>query len=495
MDEPALHPEQQVGNSRRSVVKEANLLLTGHPPDSAEFDRGLELLTGAAQQQDADAQWHLGALYFQVSMLPDADAKAFHWLTRASDQGVAPAMDRLADLYMTGRGTAQDDTKALALQERLAATGYAPAWCTLGYMHTQGMGTAIDLNQAADCFLHGAALGDPPAYFGLGVRFALGAGAPEDRAFGCALLRRAADAGYPNAGETLAKVPLDAAKRQSAHDWHGRLKQNYDAIKPTLERLYGAAEAGAPLAELERLAAAIETHFSAIGHPALGQGARGRLELTGERGSNDQLVARPHDAKARSERPRVFTYEQFATLEECAHLIAKATPNLNRPDAYKGGSEAYADLVLFSGEGTPIRPLEADAVVRLMERRICRITGRPPEAFEPCSVIRYLPGQEYRPHADFFTDEQLANNRERHADQGGQRVATFLLYLQRPEGGGETEYPHAHEVISGSRGLGLLHYNVTPDGAPDELSQHIGRPVTRGEKWLWRCALRERSLR
>lgn len=85
-------------------------------------------------------------------------------------------------------------------------------------------------------------------------------------------------------------------------------------------------------------------------------------------------------------------------------------------------------------------------------------------------------------------------NREQYSDRGGQRLATFLLYLQPPDSGGETRYVKPDLTIRGITGLGILHYNVVPDGAPDPDSTHVGMPVASGDKWLWRSALRERSL-
>lgn len=85
-------------------------------------------------------------------------------------------------------------------------------------------------------------------------------------------------------------------------------------------------------------------------------------------------------------------------------------------------------------------------------------------------------------------------NRETFADPGGQRLASFLLYLQAPDAGGETAYPDADLEIPGETGLGILHYNCLPDRSVDRRSRHAGKPIDQGEKWLWRTALRQHSL-
>ena len=78
-------------------------------------------------------------------------------------------------------------------------------------------------------------------------------------------------------------------------------------------------------------------------------------------------------------------------------------------------------------------------------------------------------------------------------DLSGQRIATFLLCLEAAETGGGTAYPHAGLTVEYETGTAAMHFNVTPDGRADPHSLHRGLPVVRGEKWLLRTTLRERS--
>lgn len=60
--------------------------------------------------------------------------------------------------------------------------------------------------------------------------------------------------------------------------------------------------------------------------------------------------------------------------------------------------------------------------------------------------MKYVDGQKYEPHTDYFHDTY--NSRP---DNGGQRVATVLIYLATPEEGGETVFPHADKKARGMR--------------------------------------------
>nr|WP_239094238.1 2OG-Fe(II) oxygenase [Bacillus sp. B15-48] len=50
-------------------------------------------------------------------------------------------------------------------------------------------------------------------------------------------------------------------------------------------------------------------------------------------------------------------------------------------------------------------------------------------------VLNYWIGEEYKPHFDYFSPNKVDH------DKGGQRVATFLIYLNDVKAGGETEFP------------------------------------------------------
>ena len=477
------------GGDDGARIELGNRLLSSHPYGSDEHEQGLEWLKQAAEgARGVQAQWFLGAYFAQVPVRPDARVHALYWLGRAASAGMPAAVDRLADLHLAGLGVERSPARALELQQQLADIGFARAAWEVGYLHTQELAAGSSQNLAATAFARACALGYPQAYYSLGLRFALGAGVARDLSFARALLDRAADgkfAGAREAAETLA--PLAAAPQ--ATDWHSRLKQNMDAAP--LERLAPGRirPEERPLAVRE-----LEAHFASVGHPALQVDAGGRLSCAA--GGGASLKAAPGDWQWLGNGPRVATSDAFATREECDHLVHKMGESLRRASDYRRGRRANddAEVQYFSGSGQPVGALATDSVVRVMEERVARMTGWPADALEPCSVIRYEPGEEYQPHVDYFTTEQMEQDRLDGRDYGGQRVATFLVYLRVPEAGGETVYEQAGISVAGQPGMGVLHYNVTPEGEPDGLSLHSGRKVQRGEKWLWRSTLREHPL-
>ena len=473
---------------RRAQVGLGNRLLAAGGFGSSSFDEGLGWLTRAAEAGDAEAQWYLGCLHLQVTRLPDPFVTAARWFERAAAQEFAPAFDRLADLHLTGLGVAVDDTAAFKLIARGARQGYPAALATLGYLHTQGIGTPVDAHAATRCHAQAAAVGHAPSYFALGLRVAVGAGIAPQRAFAHALLRRAADAEHPCAAASAAALGLDAKERLAADELYALLQRNYADANPMRARFAMAPEALALASARE----ALERHFATLGC-GLHMGVDGRLDVDATGAAADPLRAPAVRMETIATDPRLSQQRNFTTLEECAHLMALVSTDLADPSRYARG-HAYADAGLFDGEGVPLTPTSADPVVRSIERRSAEAMQRPAAHCEPFSVIRYLPGQQYKPHVDYFSAEQLALNRDRFGDVAGQRLATLLIYLRAPERGGGTRFLDAGVTVTGETGTAILHWNCLPDGKPDRRTRHAGLPIEVGEKWLARKALRERAL-
>lgn len=180
--------------------------------------------------------------------------------------------------------------------------------------------------------------------------------------------------------------------------------------------------------------------------------------------------------------PRIFIFRNFLSEEECDHLIEKARPSLKRstvidPDGTSGKLDKGR-----TSSGTFLPKHHNDYIIEEIERRIAMVTMNPPDCAECIQVVHYEVGEEYRPHYDYFIPSQkgslvfLLN--------GGQRISSFLMYLNTPEEGGETIFPKAGVKVSPVKGDALFFYDMTPDGKVDPLSFHGGAPVLKGEKWL-----------
>lgn len=471
----------------------ANRLLASHKYGTVEHERGLDLLLQEANDSaSAQPAWFLGAYFLQVRSREGALREAEKWLRRAAEQGHSAAIDRLADLCVLQSCDKDSLPEADMLYRHLGDRGHAPALWQAAYLRSCPGRAGSLVDSAGSLFLRACALAYPPAYYSLGLRFCAGNGVRKDLDFGRALLLRAADGGYRGADQAAAELALSPEVAGRDAYWYEKLKTNLDRAQPLLASLRRAdASLGAPV---DRIVLELEGHLAAIGHEALTLDASGRACV-----SPEDSYSAPFQSLLwmwRSSRPKVGICHDFASREECDHLVNKVAGSLVDPEGYRTfrSSNDDAEIESFSGTGKPIGPLHTDAVTRMLEIRMAIISNWTMEAMEPNSIIRYKEGDEYRPHVDFFTREQIESYRNERGDRGGQRIATCLVYLIPPDAGGETEYPAAGLLVKGSRGTAVIHYNADKHGRPDEESLHIGRPILSGEKWIWRCALREKPI-
>ncbi|MBB3691620.1 2OG-Fe(II) oxygenase [Sphingomonas sp. BK580] len=170
--------------------------------------------------------------------------------------------------------------------------------------------------------------------------------------------------------------------------------------------------------------------------------------------------------------PRVVRFPALLTAAECAHLAGVGAALLEPARVIDPRTGAWVAHPIRTSDGGAIGPTREDLVVRAINARVAAISGTRVEQGEPLTVLRYRPGQEYRPHLD--TIQGAAN----------QRIVTVLLYLNQGFGGGETHFPEPGVTVTPRGGDALLFANTGADGRPDPSSRHAGLPVTHGAKWL-----------
>ncbi|KAF7129033.1 hypothetical protein RHSIM_Rhsim10G0205900 [Rhododendron simsii] len=204
--------------------------------------------------------------------------------------------------------------------------------------------------------------------------------------------------------------------------------------------------------------------------------------------------------------PRAFIYHNFlgvdmryvgayhVSKDECEYLINLAKPHMQKSSVVDSTTGQSKDSRVRTSSGTFLAR-GRDKIIRTIEKRIADFTFIPVEHGEGLQILHYEVGQKYENHYDYFLDEFNTKN-------GGQRIATVLMYLSDVEEGGETVFPAAKGNISavpwwnelspcGKEGLSvkpkmgdaLLFWSMKPDASLDSSSLHGGCPVIKGNKW------------
>ncbi|HEY0342726.1 MAG TPA: 2OG-Fe(II) oxygenase, partial [Steroidobacteraceae bacterium] len=134
---------------------------------------------------------------------------------------------------------------------------------------------------------------------------------------------------------------------------------------------------------------------------------------------------------------------------------------------------------------------EVELLDLLVQARMAAACGIPTRNMEAPAVLHYDVGEQITEHFD-FVDPQTPNYAQELA-RNGQRVVTFLVYLNDDYEGGETGFPTLGFTHKGRGGEGLFFVNALPDMQPDLRMLHTGRPPTRGEKWIVSQFIRSRE--
>lgn len=121
-------------------------------------------------------------------------------------------------------------------------------------------------------------------------------------------------------------------------------------------------------------------------------------------------------------------------------------------------------------------------VVEDVEARIHGVIGIDPMQGETIQGQRYAVGQQFKAHHDFFYRE--ADYWPEMARTGGQRTWTAMIFLNEPEGGGQTFFEKAGVKVTPRRGNMLTWNNLDALGDPNPFSMHQGLPVTAGVKYI-----------
>jgi len=186
------------------------------------------------------------------------------------------------------------------------------------------------------------------------------------------------------------------------------------------------------------------------------------------------------------QKPQVILLGNVLSDEECDAIIAHCGTRYTRSTV---AAEADGASVVHEGRTSEmafIQRGEAEVAERI-DRRLAALAHWTPECSEPFQLQKYGPTQEYRPHYDWL-DPDSAGHRA-HLARGGQRLATFVLYLCDVAQGGGTVFPHLGLEVFPKKGNALWFLNTDANHQPDPQTLHGGAPVVSGtkiiaNKWL-----------
>ena len=314
-----------------------------------------------------------------------------------------------------------------------------------------------------------AASGDREAKFNLARELMCGADSSRHFKRWVALVEESSDAGHAPATELWAIFEAMGVSRP----------QNWDGA---LDRLQIAAEQGSLSAQRQLLILARRD-----GEPASSVGAERWAQVRASI-STPELFAHG-ERTSLSDAPRVRIIRGFASPSECAWLIDRSRSRIAPAKVIDpNGVQKLDPARTNSGAEFPVQDM--DIVLEVIRNRISTATRIPVPVFEPTQVLHYDVGEEFKPHHDFLDP---ANPDHGNLLEFGQRIATFLIYLNEEFEGGETQFPKVGIEFRGKAGDAIFWANVDREAQPDPLTLHAGLAPTSGEKWILSQWIRDRT--
>ena len=162
----------------------------------AERDDAVESMRELAENGDVHAQYFMGKLYLDGSLvIPDSEA-AMNWLHKASTVGYAPAQYALGKLLLSDDVSVHDSEAGIQWLEHAAHNGNHYASYRLGKEYLKGDSVRKDTRKAMAHIYSSAQAGNPHAQYLLGKLLLQGKVIEQDKEEGIQWLTLAAEQGH-----------------------------------------------------------------------------------------------------------------------------------------------------------------------------------------------------------------------------------------------------------------------------------------------------------
>lgn len=386
-----------------------------------------------------------------------------------------------------------DLDEAFELHARAARAGHADACVELARMLLYGIAGDPDPAGAVQWLTSAESHGHPVASYLLALVALGGVALPRDGRIN-ARMKAAIEARYPPA---LLAAAVHFGRKPAPGDQALCVRMLEDAAslgEPNAALLLAARlEAGEGVPPDPAAAAAVHARLARDGIAPLPATSAPQVVATESPAAQlalEDVFARP-SVRLLSQAPRVGVADGLLSRDECRLLMASARPALRDSQAVDPLTGQPVRVQLRTSSDASFGPIAESVALRLVQLRMCAAAGIDLPQSEPLTVLRYAPGQEYKPHRDYVPAGRLEHDRP----QAGNRARTICAYLNDVDAGGETDFPVAGVRIAPIAGSAVVFDNLHADGRADPDSLHAGRPVERGVKWLATLWLRQGQYR
>lgn len=197
----------------------------------------------------------------------------------------------------------------------------------------------------------------------------------------------------------------------------------------------------------------------------------------------------------------IIKYYDVLTDDECNSIIKNSKKDLKESIVYKDGftkKEADPNIRIsktaWLNKDTTTEN-ELRKIIDKLENISTFITKLPVVNQEEIQVVNYEKGGYYNPHYDACNSKDI-NSKINMNGSSGQRVYTFLIYLNDNLEGGSTYFTKIDKHIKPKKGMGILFRNINYNNSDfHELSEHTGTVIKKGDKWICNIWIHENNYK
>jgi prolyl 4-hydroxylase len=252
-------------------------------------------------------------------------------------------------------------------------------------------------------------------------------------------------------------------------------------LKASLGYLQRAAEGGQRAAQAEL--AALVGNWRLAGDISAGKATRPEMWPQLREAVDVRAWLTVPAGRLFSEQPRIASVKGYISAQACDWLIRLGAANLKPAEVYDAETGGVRADNNRSNTAAELGVERMDVVTAFVRARISTLANVSISGLETSQILHYNVGEQFAEHCDFLDVSNPGHARD--VAMHGQRALTVLIYLNDDYEGGETAFPALGRSFKGRKGDALVFWNLTPDGAPDWRTRHIGSAPTRGEKWLF----------
>ena len=197
----------------------------------------------------------------------------------------------------------------------------------------------------------------------------------------------------------------------------------------------------------------------------------------------------------------IIKYYDVLTDDECNCIIKNSKKDLKESVVYKDGftkKEIDPDVRISKTawlDKDSTTEIELRKTIDKLENIASFITKLPVVNQEQIQVVNYEKGGYYNPHYDACNAPDIDSKINMNGSTG-QRVYTFLIYLNDNLRGGSTYFPKIDKYIEPKKGMGILFRNINYNNNDfHELAEHTGTVIKKGEKWICNIWVHENNYR